>query len=90
MVVTSLKFEIFPVDFPLSGTFLERIRAETATTAINKKGLPEGWPFFVFSGETDLDKNRDAGPPRSTKRDQRSVLDEEPKATKPRRGQNSP
>jgi len=78
VVVTSLKFEIFPVDFPLSGTFLETIRAETATTAINKKGLPEGWPFFVFSGESDLDKNRDAGPPRSTKHDEAPQGSEQP------------
>ena len=26
-------------------------------SAINQKGLPVGWPFLVYGGESDLDEN---------------------------------
>ena len=44
-----MRFTSFPVDFPLSGKFLETIPGETASTAINKKGLPQrGGPFLFI------------------------------------------
>jgi len=51
-VAYRLKVEKFPVDFPFSGNFLETIPAQTASTAINEKGCPLGWPFsfMVVSG----------------------------------------
>jgi len=26
-------------------------------SAINEKGLPAGWPFFIYRGEWDMDEN---------------------------------